>query len=214
MRKRTAATGAGVAGLAALGLMYLPDWDFGSLGVPSGGGDDITQVTLDPTSPTNADEIEPAPRFDGDTGDGGDGVATPAVGETVASPGADPMEADAPLLAVVDVTVDGGEYLVIRGSAVDGLPRREGMPLAEVLKLASQVPGAPDGVKIRIFRTGDAIAGAVSDLQAGLSAAGFQNDEIDFRSTLVETGPNGLPADGGYPGEGGDGGARPSDMTP
>ncbi|NNJ26768.1 hypothetical protein [Alienimonas chondri] len=185
MRKRTAATGAGAAGLVALGLMYLPDWDFGSLGVPSGGGTDVTEMTLDPTSPEAAEEVEPAPAFEG--GVTPEMVEAGEVGpEEVTGTRVDSSETEGAPLAVVDVLVNGGEYLVTQRFASDGLPIRKGMSLSAVLNLASQAPGAEDGVKVRVSRTPDAIAGAATDLMDNLRNAGLEEDEIDYRQRLVE----------------------------
>ncbi|QDT15626.1 hypothetical protein [Alienimonas californiensis] len=193
MRKRTAAAGgAGIAGLLALGLMYLPDWEMGSLGVPSGGGTDVTDLTLDPTSPDAAEDVESAPIFNGaatpvtqemvESGEaGGPNTVTGAMGGVVG----DPTTADGPPLAVVDVLVDGGEYLVVQRFASDGLPIREGQSLSAVLNAASQAEGAPDGVKVRVSRTPNAIAGAATDLMDALRKNGFQEDEIDYRQRLV-----------------------------
>ena len=187
MRKRTAATGAGAVGLAVLGLMYLPDFEFGSLGVPQGEGDELT---LNPTA-DDAD-VPPAPRFDEE--DGGEGPADAEMvaadpGEAVAPGAAGPVpeddQTDGAAIAVADVLVDGGEYLVLKRWASDGLPIREGMSLAAVLKYAAQMPGAPDGVKVRVARTPDAFAGAVTDLTSALARAGFEEDEIDYRTKLV-----------------------------
>ncbi|MFH5806222.1 hypothetical protein [Alienimonas sp. DA493] len=199
MRKRTAAAGgAGIAGLLALGLMYLPDWEMGSLGVPSGGGTDVTEMTLDPTSPEAAEEVESAPIFDPDAD------ATPVTPEMVESGEAggpndvtgttgDPLEAEGPPLAVVDVLVDGGEYFVIRRFAADGTADRDPMTLSGVLDLAAQVEGAPDGVKVRVSRTPNAIAGAATDLMDALRKNGFQEDEIDYRQRLVTNAPPAPP---------------------
>ena len=201
MKKRTAATGAGAVGLVALGLMYLPDWDFGSLGVPRGGGD-VTDLTLDPTRPDEEDQVEPAPTFNEEIGTiPGDGPGTGEGGLVEDGP------AEGTPLAVVDVLVDGGEYLVLRGFAADGLPKREGMSLSGVLDLASRVEGAPDGVKVRVSRTPNAIAGAATDLTTALTAAGFVDDEVDYRLRLVEDPAPGFPGEGGY-----DGQPRPSDV--
>ena len=192
MRKRTAATGAGAVGLAVLGLMYLPDFEFGSLGVPQGEGDELT---LNPTA-DDAD-VPPAPRFDEEGEElenGGDGPAdaeTAAAdpGEAVAPGAAGPVpeddQTDGAAIAVADVLVDGGDYLVLKRFASDGLPIREGMSLTAVLDFAARMGGAPDGVKVRVARTPDAFAGAVTDLTAALANAGFEEDEIDYRTKLV-----------------------------
>ncbi|MEM9702303.1 MAG: hypothetical protein AAF907_07655, partial [Planctomycetota bacterium] len=97
----------------------------------------------------------------------------------------DPDAGAAP--ALVDVLVDGGEYLVVQGYSADGLPRRRGLSLSAVLDLAGRVAGQ-DGVKVRVSRTPDAIAGAVSDLMDNLRSAGLEEDEIDYRTRLVEDG--------------------------
>lgn len=202
MRKRTAATGVGAVGLIALGLMYLPDFDFGSLGVPAGDG---TEVTLDPTNPDQADEaeIEPAPTFDG-APVAADDPADPADGMAAGGPDGGPAAEESTPLAVVDVLVDGGEYFVLRRFASDGLPIRDPMTLSGVLDLASRVPGDAAGLKVRISRTPDAIAGATDDLRDALRNAGFEEDQVDYRLRLVED-AGGLPGEGGF-----DGGPRPS----
>ncbi|MEM9702631.1 MAG: hypothetical protein AAF907_09325, partial [Planctomycetota bacterium] len=162
MKKRTAAAGAGVVGLIAA-LFFLPNFSFGPPGLPTGDGEN---VTLDPTNPEDADaeSVESAPVFPGaedepnaetgaagmaDSGDDGTGggIAEPDAG-------AKPQ--------MVEVLVDGGEYMVTTGYSVDGETQRKGMSLSAVLDLASRVKGQ-DGVKVRVLRTPDAIAGAVSD---------------------------------------------------
>ena len=180
MRKRTAAAGTGAVGLAAFGLWMFDG--FGEFGLPTAGEGGGAALTLDPTA--DGADVEPAPTF------------APAADRTdidPADPGAvgGPADADGAGLAMVDVLVDGGEYYVVRRFASDGLPVRDPMTLEETVGLARSVPGAADGVRVRVSRKPNAIAGAVTDLMDRLREAGFEDDQIDYRTRLVED-----PADG------------------
>ena len=190
MRKRTAAAGVGAVGLAAYGLWMLPD--LGDFGL--GGDGTVAGITLDPDA-GDADDLPPAPPFDPDA-DEAEAVddAGPAVAADDATPlvnpagTADPTPdaADAPPIAVADVLVDGGEYWVLRRFASDGREIREPTSAEEVVAMAGRVPGDPDGVKVRVARTPGAEAGAAADLMAALAAAGLADDEIDYRTRLVD----------------------------
>ena len=193
MRKRTAAAGAGAVGLAAFGLWMLPD--LGDFGL---GGDGTTAgITLDPTG-EDADELDPAPAFPADAS-ADPAVADPADAEVPPNPAgsaSDPAPGadDGPALAVADVRVDGAEYWVLRRFAADGREDRDPLTADEVVALARSVPGDSDGVKVRVSRTPDAEAGAADDLMDALAAAGLEDDEIDYRTRLVEPGGLGDPA--------------------
>ena len=181
MRKRTAAAGTGAVGLAAFGLWMISD--LGDFGLP-GAGDEFG-VTLDPTG-EDAEDLPPAPAFPADPDD--------AVAETsdaappLRNPAgrADPDELDAPPIAVADVRVDGSTYWVLRRFASDGRPVREPATAEEVVAIVNSVPGDPDGVRVRVARTPNAQAGAAEDLMDALAAAGLADDEIDYRTRLVE----------------------------
>ena len=197
MRKRSAATGAGVVGIAAFGLWMFNGLDDFGLGGPGEGGG--PSLTLDPTA-GDADEVEPAPPFStaSERSAADPNAALPTVAPDDPTFGLGPApenEDDAPPIAVADVLVDGAEYRVIRRFASDGRPIREPATLAEVLALAEAVPGSPDGLKVRVSRTPDAVAGAASDLMDGLRRAGLTEDQIDYRTRLVEDGGDGDPAD-------------------
>ena len=184
MRKRTAAAGVGAVGLAAYGLWMLPD--LGDFGL--GGDGSVAGLTLDPTG-EDAAEVAPAPPFAPDDADP-DGAIADAELVNPAGSAEVPESPDAgegPGLAVADVQVEGAEYWVLRRFASDGRPVREPMAIAEVVALAGAVPGDPDGVKVRVARTPDAEAGAADDLMAALAASGLVDDQIDYRTRLVET---------------------------
>jgi hypothetical protein len=193
----------GAVGLAALGLYLLPDWDFGSIGLPS--GENGETITVDPTED---DDVEPAPRFDGVPVD--PSLNEDATGESGVADGGpmDDSAADDPAegvpMSMVDVLVDGGEYWVLQRYASDGLPVREPMTLSGVLGLVGQVPGTEDGLKIRVARTPNAIAGAVDDLMEAVRNT-LEDDAIDYRTRLVEDAAPGYPGEGGF-----DGGSPPS----
>lgn len=187
MRKRTAAAGVGAVGLAAYGLWLLPD--LGDFGL--GGDGDVAGITLDPTG-EDADDVAPAPPFPAD-----DELADPAGTADAGAAGGDPALSesanDDPPLAVADVRIDGAEYWVLRRLASDGREVREPLSAEQVVALADRMPGDPAGVKVRVARTPDAEAGAVDDLMDALSAAGLVDDQIDYRTRLVEAGDFGTP---------------------
>ena len=192
MRKRTAAAGAGAVGLAALGLMYLPNMDFGEIGAPTMGDGPLT---LDPTVD---DDVPPAPTFDGAADGDASDAATGPTGDLLVGTGSLEEPTDAPPIAIADVLVDDREYRVIRRFASDGLPVREPMSLEEALAFAREVPGSPDGVKVRVSRRPNAAAGTASDLMDALAEAGFEADQIDYRTQLVTDSPyeeDGDPSD-------------------
>ena len=187
MRKRTAAVGTGAVGLAAFGLWWLQD--LGDFGLGGDGGGPMT-LTVDPTAP-DAD-ADPAPAFPTTAGD--DAAETELLNPAGTAPkpgGAGRIAnapADAPPMSMADVTVDGGEYWVVTSYDADGRPTREPMTAAEIVSLTAAVPGDPSGVKVRVSRTPDAEAGAVDDLMADLSASGLIEDQIDYRTRLLEDG--------------------------
>ena len=90
--------------------------------------------------------------------------------------GLGPVEDDenAPPIAVADVLVDGSDYYVVRRFASDGRPIRESMTLAQVLAFAESVPGSPEGLKVRVSRTGDALAGGGDGPDRGPDAGGVR----------------------------------------
>lgn len=90
----------------------------------------------------------------------------------------------AALPEVVDVLIDGNQYLV----AVDALDadKREAKTLDEIVAFASEVPGEPSGIRVRVARTPDAVASAEAAIMARLGEAGLTKDEIDSRRQLVE----------------------------
>lgn len=85
---------------------------------------------------------------------------------------------------VVDVLIDGNQYLV-SVDAADG-DKREAKTLDEIIAFASQVPGEPSGIRVRVARTPDAVASAESAIMSRLGEAGLTKDEIDSRRQLVE----------------------------
>ena len=183
MRKRTAAAGVGAVGLAAYGLWMLPD--LGDFGL--GGDGSVAGITLDPTG-EDAEEVAPAPRFPADDAAPADAIAAEGLVNPAGSADVpeSPDVGEGPGVAVADVRVDGAEYWVLRRFASDGREVREPISAAEVVTLAGTVPGDPDGVKVRVARTPDAEAGAVDDLMDALAASGLVDDQIDYRTRLVE----------------------------
>ena len=188
MKKRTAATGAGAVGLAAFGLWMFDG--FGEFGLPTAGNGAGENLTFDPTADDAGAEGAPPSPFE--TASDINPADSPA--DSDAAIAADPSyglgpvedDANAPPIAVADVLVDGSEYHVVRRFASDGRPIREPMTLAQVLAFADSVPGSPEGLKVRVSRTGGALAGAATDLTAALTREGFEEDEIDYRTTYVE----------------------------
>ena len=187
MKKRTAAAGTGAVGLAAFGLWWLSD--IGEFGLGGDGGGPMA-FTVDPTSP-DAD-VEPAPQFSEAASDPA-GPAGGAAGEGLV----EDVPEDAPPIALADVTVDGDRYWVVKRWASDGVPVREPMTADEIVAMTNSVPGDPSGVKVRVARTPDAEAGAADDLMNALRGSGLVDDQIDYRTQLVD-----MTADfGGRPGD-------------
>ncbi len=94
-------------------------------------------------------------------------------------------------MVIVDVVIDGDNYLLLTvqptQANVSGVEEeRKQVAQHEVVRLATELPGDPTGIKVRIQRTANATAQAEAELLAALAAAGVSKDQIDYRSKLVE----------------------------
>lgn len=98
-------------------------------------------------------------------------------------------------ISVADVMIDGDQYKLLvvdrpagsattSGSEVD--EGRRPVALYEVVRLAKELPGEKNGIKVRIRRTALATAEAERELLAALYTAQIPDDQIDFRERLVE----------------------------
>ncbi|TWT95609.1 hypothetical protein [Neorhodopirellula pilleata] len=86
---------------------------------------------------------------------------------------------------VVDILIDGNQYWI--ATDADDLDQREAKTLDEIIALAQNVSGEPNGIRVRIARTPDAIAASEAALLTRLGEAGMNKDEIDSRRQLVES---------------------------
>lgn len=95
-------------------------------------------------------------------------------------------------LTIVDVLIDGDDYLFAIGMRDETL-EREPRTVAEIVDAAANVEGDSAGVKIRIARTFQATAQAENELLSALKEAGMDDDAIDQRRTLIEPSLNDEP---------------------
>ncbi|TWU10616.1 hypothetical protein [Allorhodopirellula heiligendammensis] len=84
---------------------------------------------------------------------------------------------------VVDILIDGSQYLVISQA---GEGAREPMTLDQIVAMAATVDGEPSGIRVRVARTPNAVASAEAAVMKRLADAGLAADEIDARRQLVE----------------------------
>ena len=87
------------------------------------------------------------------------------------------------LPTVVDIMIDGNQYLVITRADND---EREVMTLDQIVALAATVEGEASGIRVRVARTPNAVAAAEAAVMKRLADAGLALDEIDARRQLVE----------------------------
>lgn len=105
--------------------------------------------------------------------------------ELATDPAASELTPTPPILPpVVDVLIDGNQYWVAINA--NDLNQREPKTLDEILAMASTLQGEPDGVRIRVTRTPDAVASAEAAMMSRLNEAGLTADEIDARRQLVD----------------------------
>lgn len=175
MRKRIPiAIGGGIALLIA--SQYL---DFG-LGFQNGSGPgsgNQEQVSVDPnpSRPPDSGTVESPEQSD---------AVTP--NEQAMRDAAAELEnelADPPRPNVVDILIDGNQYLV---QTQTGKTERKPMTLDQILAYAGTAPGNENGIRVRIARTPDAVAAAEASVMRKLSDAGLTIDQIDARRQLVE----------------------------
>lgn len=91
---------------------------------------------------------------------------------------------------VVDVLIDREQYLLqvkprAEATLVNGVPRQS-VAIQEIIRLTRELPGEESGIKIRVRRTAAATAAAEKELLAELHNADIPDDQIDFRTELVE----------------------------
>ncbi|MCM2369031.1 hypothetical protein [Aporhodopirellula aestuarii] len=87
------------------------------------------------------------------------------------------------LPAVVDILIDGNQYLVLKAA---GETEREPMSIEQIIAFAGTIEGEPNGILVRVSRTPDAIAAAEAAVMRRLSEAGLTDDQIDSRRQLVD----------------------------
>lgn len=85
---------------------------------------------------------------------------------------------------VVDVLIDGNQYLVAVNA--DDLDQREAKTLDEIIAMTANASGEENGIRVRLARTPDAIAASEAAILTRLGEAGLTDDEIDSRRQLVE----------------------------
>jgi len=95
-----------------------------------------------------------------------------------------PSPTESAPLDVVDIVIDGNQYLVLTDASEDSV--RQSMTLDEIVSLAETVVGESSGIRVRIARTPDAVAATDAAVMRRLSDAGFNADQIDARRQLVE----------------------------
>ncbi len=168
MKKRgPVLVGAGVALLIASQF-----FDFG-LGFQDGSGpgetsDPNAQVSIDPTLSASTREIVEYSEEDANA--------------QVDVPRVEPI--DEPRLPdVVDIVIDGNQYLVVADAAADD---REAMTLDQIIAMAATVEGERSGIRVRVARTADAVASAEAAVMKRLTDAGLAADQIDARRQLVD----------------------------
>ncbi|TWU41309.1 hypothetical protein Q31b_27480 [Novipirellula aureliae] len=88
-------------------------------------------------------------------------------------------------IPVVDIVVDGDEYLVATSKHGDQW-MRETSTIEQLVEAAKNASGDGAGIKVRIARTFSATAQAEQAIVSALSAADIPADAIDQRRTLVE----------------------------
>ncbi|EMI57364.1 hypothetical protein [Rhodopirellula sallentina] len=178
MRKRVPVViGGGIALLIA--SQY---FDFG-LGFTDGDGnnDPQGQVSMDPGSSSPIMSIESLTPSDaptaGDTSDDSDEAMREAASELELTP-------VIPVLpSVVDVLIDGNQYLVQTEAEQ---PDRKAISIEDIIAFAGTVEGEPSGILVRVARTPNAVAAADAALMKRLREAGLDDDQIDARRQLVE----------------------------
>ncbi len=84
---------------------------------------------------------------------------------------------------VVDILIDGNQYLVVTEAGEDA---REPMTLDQIVAMTATVDGEPSGIRVRVARTPNAVASAEAAVMKRLTDAGLAADQIDARRQLVE----------------------------
>ena len=122
-------------------------------------------------------------------GDGVDKVKETLVGDETVDPSSKP-ENQYLKMNHVDVIIDGDRYLIATKDQTEAtkesISQRKSVAVDEVVRLAKDLPGEANGIKVRIWRTSEATAQAEQQLLASLGAADVPADVIDSRSRLVE----------------------------
>lgn len=98
-------------------------------------------------------------------------------------PGDETVQPESTPPDVVDVLIDGNQYLVL---TAQGDTKRQAMTLDQIVTYASSAAGEPSGIRVRIARKPSAVAAAENAVIRRLTQAGLDADEIDSRRQLVE----------------------------
>jgi hypothetical protein len=124
------------------------------------------------------------PGLGGGTGRGdGDGDTTQVrlVGDSESSPPPVGESAADVNDGVLDILIDGKQYLVLRESG-----GRDAMTLEQIGELAQSLPGNEDGFRVRVSRTDQAVFSAEQNLTAELQAQGIGPEQIRLITEPVE----------------------------
>lgn len=118
----------------------------------------------------------------GGTGDSGDGPKV-QLGEDSETPETKPTTETAADLndGVLDILIDGKEYLVLREGGA-----REAMPLEKIGQLAKDLPGNEDGYRVRISQKDNAVFSAEQNLKTELERQGLPPEQIRLITEPVE----------------------------